>query len=157
MQPEPRREHRWLERLVGDWAFESDCVMGPDQPPMTSRGVETVRSLGGLWTIGEAEMEMPEGGGGRTIMTLGFDPQAGRFVGTFVASMMTHLWSYDGALDGDTLTLEAQGPSFFGTGTARYQDILQIVDDDHRTLTSRCLGEDGAWVEFMTARYRRTA
>ena len=33
------------------------------------------------------------------IMTLGYDPQKKRFVGTLIGSMMTHLWVYDGALD----------------------------------------------------------
>ena len=45
------------------------------------------------------------------MMSLGFDPQKGRFVGTFIGSMMTHLWIYDGALDasGQALILDAEG------------------------------------------------
>jgi len=89
--PEPQVEHKWLQRLVGDWNFEAECSMGPDQPPMKTTGRETVRSLGCLWTIGEAAGEVPGGGSCDSIMTLGFDPQSKRFVGTFIASMMTHL------------------------------------------------------------------
>lgn len=46
-----------------------------------------------------------------TIMTIGYDPHRQRFVGTFVASMMTHLWMYEGALDDGerVLTLETEG------------------------------------------------
>jgi hypothetical protein len=62
MHEEPRAEHRWLEKLVGEWTYEGECIMGPDQPTMKMTGVETVRSLGGLWTIGEAENAMPDGG-----------------------------------------------------------------------------------------------
>jgi hypothetical protein len=157
MYEEPRDEHRWLHRLVGEWISEMECIMGPDQPPSKSKGTETIRSLGGLWTIGEGEGESPEGETAESVMTLGYDPKAGRFVGTFVASMMTHLWVYSGSLDvsGTVLALDAEGPSFAGEGTAKYQDRIEFIDDDHRVMTSQMLGEDGQWHRFMTAHYRR--
>lgn len=159
MHTEPRTEHRWLEKLLGEWTVETECIMGPDQPPATSRGVEVVRSLGGLWVLAEGEGGMPDGGSMKSIMTLGFDPRSGRFVGTFVASMMAHLWVYDGALDesGRILALDAEGPDFTDQKTAKYRDCIEFVDDDHRILTSRVLGDDGTWVQFMTAHYRRKA
>ena len=158
--PEPQKEHRWLQRLVGEWTMQAEMSMGPDQPPMTSSGRETVRSLGGLWTIGEGTGETPGGGTHESIMTLGYDPQTKRFVGTFIASVMTHLWPYNGTLDaaGKVLTLDSEGPSFAGDGTlAKYQDIIEFLSDDHRTLSSQFLGPDGQWVPFMKAHYRRTA
>jgi hypothetical protein len=156
--PEPQREHQWLQRLVGQWTFEADCQMGPDQPPGKSSGKESVRSLGGLWTIGEGYGEMPGGGECWSIMTLGFDPRIKRFVGTFVASVMTHLWPYMGTLDAaeKVLTLESEGPSCTDDGTmAKYQDIIEFITDDHRTLSSQYLGQDGRWVPFMKAHYWR--
>lgn len=158
MHAEPQKEHEWLQKLVGEWTCESECIMGPDQPPMKSKGAESVRSIGGLWTMGEMQAEMPDGSPGTMIMTLGYDPQKGRFVGTFVGSMMTHLWLYEGALDaaGNVLTLDAEGPSMAGDGKmAKYQDAIEIKSADHRVLTSRMLGEDGEWRQFMTAHYRR--
>lgn len=157
MNTEPRAEHRWLEKLVGDWTCQGECVMGPDQPATKHEGVEVVHSLGGLWTVGQWEAEMPEGGTAKTVMTLGYDPVAGRFVGTFIASMSTHLWSYEGALDetGKILVLDAEGPSLSGDGTAKYRDKITFIDDDHRMLTSEALGPDGHWHLFMTAHYRR--
>jgi hypothetical protein len=125
---------------------------------MKNTGRETVRSLGGLWTIGEGSGESPDGGNCDSIMTLGFDPQTKRFVGTFIASMMTHLWPYNGTLDatGKVLTLDSEGPSFAGDGTmAKYQDIIEFLSDNHRTLSSQFLGPDGQWVPFMKAHYRR--
>lgn len=133
--------------------------MGPDQPPMKNAGRETVRSLGGLWTIGEGSGEVPGGGTCDSIMTLGYDAPTKRFVGTFIASVMTHLWTYSGTLsaDGKVLTLDTEGPSFSGDGTmAKYQDIIEFLADDHRTLSSRVLGADGQWHPFMKAHYRRT-
>jgi hypothetical protein len=156
--PTPQQEHQWLERLVGEWTFESDCNMGPDQPSMKTTGKETVRSLGGLWTIGEGEGEMPGGRTHQSVMTLGYDPQAKRFVGTFIASMMTYLWQYNGTLDasGKKLVLDAEGPSFAGDGAmARYQDIVEFINDDYRTLSSQVLGPDGSWTPIMKAHYHR--
>jgi hypothetical protein len=156
--PEPQQEHQWLQRLVGEWVVEGECSMGPDEPPMKSTGREVVRSLGGLWTIGEGSGDSPGGGNCDSIMTLGFDPQTKRFVGTFIASMMTHLWPYNGTLDasGKVLTLDSEGPSIAGDGTmAKYQDIIEFLSDDHRTLSSQYLGPDGQWIPFMKAHYRR--
>jgi hypothetical protein len=157
MIAEPQREHGWLNKLVGEWTSEMECSMGPGQPPAKTRGVEVFRSLGGLWFVGEGEGEMPGGGTAKSIMTLGYDPRIGRYVGTFVASMMTHLWPYNGSLDesGTVLTLDSEGPDFTGQGMAKYRDSIEFVDDDHRVMTSRVLGDDGNWNQFMTAHYRR--
>jgi hypothetical protein len=158
MHAEVQQEHKWLQRLVGEWTYEHECSMGPDQPPMKASGTESVRSIGGLWTMGEGHGEMPDGGPATTIMTLGFDPQSTRFVGTFIGSMMTHLWIYNGTLDasGKVLTLDTQGPDFSGgPGLIDYQDIIEFVDDNHRTLSSQLRGPDGQWQKFMTAHYWR--
>lgn len=158
MKAEPQKEHLWLEKLIGEWSFEGECSMGPDQPQLKSTGSETVRSLGGLWTLGEGKGEMPGGGPVTSIMTLGYDPQKKRFVGTFIASVMTHMWVYDGALDasGKILTLDTEGPNFMAGGKmGKFQDIIEFKNDDHRLLRSRMLGEDGSWHSFMSAQYRR--
>lgn len=158
MQSELTQEHGWLDQLVGDWVFEGECFMGPDEPPFKATGRETVRSLGGYWTVGEGQGEMPCGGEARTLMTLGYDPRAKRYRGTWVGSMMDHLWVYDGAMssDGRTLTLEAEGPSFAGDGKMlRYRDALEVVDRDTRILRASVLGDDGQWFQFMECRYTR--
>lgn len=99
INPEPQQEHQWLQKLVGEWTYETEASMGPDQPLEKSTGTESVRSLGGLWVQCEGQGEIPEYGVVTTIMTLGYDPQQQRFVGTWVGSMMTYLWLYDGELD----------------------------------------------------------
>lgn len=155
--PEPQAEHLWLHQLVGEWSIESEFIMGPDQPPMKTTGREVVRLLGQLWTIGEGTGDAPEGGCD-SIMTLGFDPHTKRFVGTFIASAMTHLWPYNGTLDatGKVLTLNSEGPSFAGDGTmANYQDVIECITHDYRTLRGRVQSAHGSWQTFMTAHYRR--
>lgn len=158
MQAEPTKEHAWLHQLIGDWDAEMECMMGPDQPPMQTTGSESVRSLGGLWTLGEGKSDTPDGGTATMLMTLGYDPERKRFLGTFVASMMTHMWVYSGSLDasGKILTLDTEGPAFTGDGKmAKYQDIIEFKSPDHRTLTSRMLGGSGEWRQVVTASYRR--
>lgn len=155
--PEPTKQHQWLQQMVGEWTAEMECVMGPDQPAMKSKGAETVRSLGGLWTLGEGSGETPDGGRMTSILTLGYDPQKQKFVGSFVASMMTHMWIYEGTLSADrkTLTMDTSGPSMISEGMVPYQDIFTIESPDHRTLSSRTPGPNGEWMTFMTAHYRR--
>ena len=152
---EPGEAHRWLQRMVGEWSFEVEARMGPDKPPERSAGTERVRSIGGLWIVAEAEADAPGGGRAANITTLGYDPDKGRYVGSFVSSMMAQQWVYAGDRDGDTLVLETEGPAFTGEGTSPYQDIVEFISDDERLLRSRAPGPEGGWYEFMTARYRR--
>ncbi|MEX2220250.1 MAG: DUF1579 domain-containing protein [Candidatus Rokuibacteriota bacterium] len=154
----PQKEHRWLEKLVGEWTSEGEATMAPGKPPEKFKGTESVRSLGGLWILAEGQGEMPDGGAATTMMTLGYDPNRKRFVGTFIGSMMTHLWVYDGALDAAArvLTLEAEGPSMAAEGQmATYRDVIEFKSDDLRVLTSHVRSDDGTWQGFMTANYRR--
>jgi hypothetical protein len=101
---------------------------------------------------------MPGIGAATTMMTLGYDPQKKRYVGTWIGSMMTHLWVYDGELDTAerVLTLDSEGPAMTGEGKmAKYKDVIEFKSNDHRVLTSHVLGDDGKWHGFMTANYRR--
>lgn len=155
-----QKEHAWLKKLVGKWTTESEC-MGPDGQPMkdSPRGTEVVKTLGDLWVIGEGEGPMPDGSPFYMRVTLGFDPQRNRYVGTWVGSMMASLWVYEGELDAaqKVLTLNAEGPSFTDPNkTAKYQDIIELKSANERTLTSRCQGDDGKWTQFMKVTYRRS-
>lgn len=156
-QPEPRKEHQWLKRLAGEWTFEIEAAMSTGGEPERHTGTESVRSLGGVWVLLEGRDGGAEGGESVSLMTLGYDPAKEAFVGTFVSSMMTYLWIYDGGtLDGDVLTLDAEGPSFTTEGEmARYRDTIELRGDDHRVLSSSYQNADGTWQHFMTSHYRR--
>lgn len=119
---------------------------------------ESVRMLGELWMLAESEGHMAGGHPARSLITVGFDADKGRFVGSFIGSMMTSFWTYDGALDPDgrTLRLQSEGPAFDGSpGAALYEDVIEIVGPDERLLRGRIQGEDGAWTDFMLTHYRR--
>jgi hypothetical protein len=158
MDATPRPEHRWLQRLVGDWTFEVEERPASGEPSGTSHGSERVRTLGEIWVLAEGQGEMPGGSIGHTLMSLGFDPVRRRFIGTWIGSMMTHMWVYDGTLDaeGRVLSLESDGPSMTGDGTtSRYRDAIEFRHDNERTLTASVRQPDGSWQTFMVATYRR--
>lgn len=158
MNNEVQKEHQWLQKFIGEWTYETEALMGPAQPPEKSTGTESVRSLGDLWIVAEGQGEMPGCGPATTMMTLGYNPQKKRYVGTWVGSMMTHLWPYDGELDAaeTTLTLDSEGPGMADDGSmAQYRDVIEFKSDDHRVLTSHVLGDNGEWKQFMTANYQR--
>jgi hypothetical protein len=158
MPAQPQKEHQWLQKLVGEWTYEIEAMMGADQPAEKSTGTESVRGLGELWILAEGQGEMPGCGSVTTLMTLGYDPQKQRYVGTWVGSIMTYLWQYDGELDaGETvLTLHSDGPAMMDEEKlGKYKDVIEFKSDDHRVLNSHMLCDDGQWQHFMTAHYWR--
>ncbi|NJR61975.1 MAG: DUF1579 domain-containing protein [Cyanobacteria bacterium CRU_2_1] len=157
MHTAPQKEHQWLHKFVGEWMYETEALMESEQSPEKSTGTENVRSLGDLWILAEGQGEMPGCGEANTLMTIGYDPQKQRYVGTWIGSMMTYLWFYDGELDATErmLTLNSDGPAMTGDGLAKYRDVIEFKSDDHRVMTSHVLGDDGQWHQFMTVNYRR--
>jgi len=154
----PVAEHEWLSRLVGEWTTEGEAVMGADGATVKMTGREKVVSLGGLWSFGEGESSMPDGGSMQYKVALGYDVSFKEYRGCWFASASSHLWKYTGTLsaDGKTMTLECEGPSMTKDGeTANYRDVIEIIDADHRTLTSSGQGEDGQWTQFMKVAYTR--
>jgi hypothetical protein len=157
MFTEPQQEHRWLDQLVGSWKFEHNCQM-PDGSKVTTQGTMACRSLGGLWLIGESSGCSPEGGAWSSIMTLGFDPAQNQYIGTFIGSMMAHLWPYRGVVDasGKRLPLLSEGPKFDGSGMGTYRDTIEIIDADTWLLTSEFQSDDGTWQPFMSGKHTRS-
>lgn len=154
-KPKLQREHEWLQQLVGEWSFEVEAMMPGGARSEKHKGTESVRSIDGVWVVCDMRSDA---GPDTSVMTLGFDPRLGRVVGTFISSMMTHLWIYNGSLDatGKILTMDCEGPSFTDpTKLVPYQDVIEIKSADHRILTSRARGDDGRWTQFMTSRYQR--
>lgn len=155
--PPPTKEHQWLKHFEGQWETESEGAAGPGQPPMKCKGEMTGKTLGGYWVICQYKADMM-GTKMEAMQTVGFDPIAKKFVGTWVDSMMNHMWKYDGALDksGKTLTLGAEGPNFTAPGkTAKFRDVYTMMNQDHITIKSEMQGDDGKWITFMTGHMRR--
>ena len=153
---EQQQEHKWLQQMAGNWAYKCEVLMGPDKPPMKSSGTEVVRAIGDYWILAEGHGPMPEGEPATMVITAGYDPDKKKFVATWFWSMMTKLWVYECSKEGNTLNMDAEGPSMSGDGTmAMYRDSMEIIDADNRTFRSQMRNPDGSWMQFMTMHYRR--
>lgn len=150
--PGPEKEHQLLKRFVGEWETTSKGSMGTDSPPMECSGTIESRMIGEFWVVNEMQ-GTPQGMPMRGMQTIGYDPAKKKYVGTWVDSMMNHLWLYEGTIDesGNKLTLEAEGPDFMADGKlTKFRDAYEFRTPDHIIVTSSMLGKDGQWITFMT-------
>ncbi len=155
--PKPQKEHEWLNQFVGEWEMESECTPVPGQPPMKGKMQEKVRSLGGFWVVTDSDAEMM-GMQMKVSMTIGYSPEKKKYVGTWIDSMLPHLWQYEGTVDesGKILTLEAEGPSMLKPGTtAKYRDITEFKSPDERLFSSYIQNDQGEWVKIVTGVAKR--
>ncbi len=91
MKGEILEEHRWLEQLTGRWRVTFDMPADSGEQGADGAWLEETRSLGGAWIVSETTGIMPDDSKATNIMTLGYDPEKKRYVGSFASSMMTYL------------------------------------------------------------------
>lgn len=157
MATKPLKEHEWLKNLLGEWTIESEMDM-PNGEKMKSTGTASAKSLGGLWVISENKETATNGFTMEGYIGLGYDVSFKEYRGFIVMGASSHLWKYAGTLseDGKTMTLDCEGPDMEHDGqTAMYREVIELVDDNHRTQTSYGQDEKGEWVEFAKATYTR--
>jgi hypothetical protein len=154
--PSPGPAHAWLQQFVGEWETETEAMMEPGKPPMKTTGTETVRPLGQFWTVSEIKstmMDKPFMGN----LTLGYDAEKQKYVGTWVDSMTGKLWEYEGTVDatGNVLTLETEGMCPMMNKMTRFKEVIEVKNKDHKVFSSSIQMEDGSWVTMMTSHARR--
>lgn len=155
--PKPEKEHGWLKQIVGEWDAESEITMGPGMDPMKLKGTESARMLGDFWYVADVKGDSPMGPMS-AVLTIGYDPEKKKYVGTWVDSATSYMWTYEGTLEdaGKKLTLNTEGPNMMAPGkTAQYRETIEIVDKDHKIFSSSMKGEDGKWITFVTTKYTR--
>jgi hypothetical protein len=155
--PSPVKEHEWLKQFVGEWDSEVEITMEPGKPPQKGKGSERSRMLGGFWLVAEGKGEMEGMPAMTSRLTLGYDPEKGKYVGTWVDSMNSYLWVYEGTVDatGKILTLETEGPCPMKPGLVRFKEVIEFKSADHRVFTSSMQEDDRKWVQMVSAQYRR--
>lgn len=152
--PQPRAEHAFLQKLVGRWRVSAEEMTDGED------WIEEVRSLNGIWFLAEGRGNMPGGAPAVTLLTLGHDSRTGRYVGSWIGTMMEHMWVYDGEMseDGSTLSLYTTGPSFADPSvTQAFREQIIFTGKDSRIFTSSAKQPDGGWQTFMRADYTRLA
>lgn len=154
--PSPAKEHALLGQFAGEWDLKAEAASVPGHEGVKAEGEESAKLVGGFWLIGEAKSSM-QGVPMTSVLTIGYDPEKKKYVGTFVCSMDSTLWKYVGSFDetGKKLTLETEGPSPVDGKKVKFQETLELKDKDHKTFTSLMQGEDGKWTKIVTMDYRR--
>ena len=82
----PTQEHEWLKQFVGEWRVDNEMTM-PDGQKARSTGHESVRDLGGMWVVGQGEVEMPDAGTMSYYTVLGYDVSYREYRGCWFASV----------------------------------------------------------------------
>lgn len=155
--PVPAAEHEWLQRFAGEWESDVRIFMDPEAPPMQVTATESFRSVGGFWLVGDIRGQMEGMPPFEGVYTIGYNPEEGKYVGTWVESTTSILRTYEGSVDPDgrTLTMETEGPCPMRPGEhVRMRDVTEFRNDDHRVVTSSLL-IDGEWITTVRIDSRR--
>ena len=151
------KESEWLKPFVGEWDVEMESLAVAGMPAMKCKGTFNARALGNQWIVADS-VANPGGINLVAVLTVGYDPAKKKYVGSWVDSMQSHMWLYEGTVsdDGKTISLLADGPGFADPKkTAKYKDAWEFKSKDQIVLTASVQGDDGKWTTFMTANYNR--
>ena len=154
--PKPTAQHAWLEKFAGEWKVETEIHMVPGEEPVRGTGSESARMLGGFWVVGEGTGEMP-GMTMKWILTFGYDPKKEKYVGTWIDSMSSQRWEYEGTVDesGKILTLETEGYCPMEQKTCKFRSTVEFKSDDLRVFTEKKQAEDGSWATAVVSTFTR--
>ena len=153
----PGKEHALLAKFVGTWECTTHFRLAPDQPAVTTTGIETHRlGCGGFWLIsdykGEFLGQQFEGHG-----TLGYDQKKGKYVGAWIDSMTSSLSLSEGTYDEKTRTFTFENTTTDPqTGEKLVYKSKQVIkDDDHHVMSMYIPGTDGKAFESLRIEYSR--
>jgi hypothetical protein len=126
----PGAPHKQLASMAGSWTTRIKTWMGPDSPPMESKGTsEQNMLLGGrfLQQVFTSEMMGTYNGIGFT----GYDNHTKKFVSTWMDSMSTGISYFEGtaAADGKTITQTSQFDDPI-RGPMQWRTVTRIVDEN---------------------------
>ena len=153
--PKPGPEHAIFKDVAGTWDAKVETWMGPGEPAV-STGVETERiGCGGLCLISDFEGvfmgQTFEGHGTDT-----WDPQKGKYVGSWTDSMSTGLSVSESSYDPATKTMTGwmEGPDMTGTVT-KMKSVSTMKNPDTRVLEMYNMGAEGKETLGMRITYTR--
>lgn len=135
--PKPGKEHELLKQFVGEWTAECKFWMDPAQPPMEMKGTETCTlGPGAFWVTSVFKGEMfGQPFEGR--WTTGYSPLKKKYVGTWIDSMMPHLFTSEGTADeaGKVITFIADGIDPATGKEVKERWVIELQGADKHTMT----------------------
>ena len=137
----PGAPHKVLASMAGSWITKTKSWMEPNKPPMESTGTcEQKMLLGGRFLQQEFSGEMM-GSTFTGIGVTGYDNHTKKYVSTWMDSMGTAIYFFEGtaSADGKTITQESRYADPI-QGPMKWRWVTRIVDDN--TLVFEMYGTD---------------
>jgi hypothetical protein len=157
----PGAPHRLLAKWAGSWTTKTRAFMGPGEPPMESTGTcEQKMLFDGRYLQQEYAGEMmdsPFTG----INLIGYDNHTGNYVSTWIDSMSTGIYCFEGSAsaDGKSITQECSYDDPV-KGPVVWRSVTNIVDDEtlvyEMYITSREGKEEKAMEMTLTKKHWQT-
>ena len=127
----PGAPHKRLAKLAGTWTTRTKAWMEAHKPPMEGTGVcEQKMILDGRYLQQEYTGEMM-GSPLTGINVLGYDNHSKKYVSTWIDSMSTGIYYFEGtaSADGKTITQECSYDDPI-RGPMEWRSVTRIVNDD---------------------------
>ena len=155
--PKPGPEHALLARMEGVWEAKIKIHVRPNQPPVESEGLYTLKmEVGGLFLVGDIRSKLLDADFQAHTIT-GYDTFKKKYSGTWVDSMSTAVYTLEGSFDksGMVSTEIMRGPDP-GTGKPmRVRTVTEIGDKGTmlaKMYGSRTDGKEGLMMEISYTR-----
>jgi hypothetical protein len=153
----PGDPHKLLAGMAGSWSVKSMCSMEPGKPPMESTGTsEQKMILGGRFLLQEFSGEVM-GSPFTGIGVIGYDNHAGKYMSTWMDTMGTGIYYFEGTAGADRKTITqkcscndpVQGP-------VEWRSVTRIVDDDTLEFEMYSTDQSGKEQKMAEMTYTRT-
>ncbi len=152
----PGPQHKLLASMVGTWTTKTKSWMDPNQPPMESDGSCDHRMLlEGRFLRQECAGDMmgqPFTGIGLN----GYDNHTNKYVSTWMDSMGTGIYFFEGtaSADGKTITQESSYDDPI-EGHLKLRAVTKIVDENSHFFEMFSTGKSGKEAKMMAIMYTR--
>jgi len=152
----PGAPHKLLAGMAGNWSVKGSCVMEAGKPPVEHTGASEQRMiLGGRFLQQEFSGEMmgsPFSGIGFT----GYDNHSGKYVSTWMDSMGTGIYYFEGTAgsDGKSIiqTCDYDDPV---QGPAKWRSVTRAVDANTLVFEMYITGKSGVEEKMAEMIYTR--
>lgn len=152
----PGAPHELLGRMAGSWSVTSRCCMEAGSSPLESTGSsEQKMILGGRFLSQEFSGDMmgsPFSGIGFT----GYDNHSGKYVSTWMDTMGTGIYYFEGTAEADGKTIvqscEYDDPV---RGPFTWRNVTRIIDDDTLEFKMFSIDKSGKEEQMAEMTYTR--
>ena len=149
------KEHEDFKKSVGDWTATSKHFMGPDAPPMESKGTATARlAFGGRFLEQDYTGEMA----GQTFtgkLYVGFDTVDKEFVSIWLSDFSPVPWIGRGTEKDGVTTIFAMEPDWMTGKKIKTKMKLWWEGDDEYRIEMYKLADDGSETRMGETIYKR--